>query len=263
MEKENNIEDKEIDINVIPRSKEEEDILILFKKDIQKENLQYNTNIVDDNYLLRFLRARKLNGSKALEMFKKFVEWRKKEDIDNISNFSFPEESELLQYYPRGFHKTDKLGRPIHYELLAKMNYNQVQKFTTRDRIVKHNVKKMNHIYTKMLPACSKACGHNVHQVTNIIDLKGFGMMKMTKKVYDYIRADSVVMQANFPETLGNILVVNCGYVLKGAWAIIKGFLDENTRNKVQFLWGYKELNKYVSILSLFLILFKYFFKLD
>jgi hypothetical protein len=247
MEKENNIEEKEIDINVIPRSKEEEDILIIFKEEIQKENLQYNSNIVDDNYLLRFLRARKLNIVKALVMFRLFIEWREKEDIDNISTFSFPEESKLKEIYPRGFHKTDKIGRPIHYEVLAKMNYSELLKFVTQDRMVKNNVKKMHYIYSTCFPSASKASGHNVHQIINVIDLKGFGMMKMSKKIYDYIKADSAVMQANFPETLGHILVVNCGYVLKGCWAIIKGFLDENTRNKVQFLWSYKELNKFVS----------------
>ena len=260
MEKENKIENKEIDINLIPRSKEEEDTLIIFKEEIQKDNLKYNSKIVDDNYLLRFLRARKLDLGKSLEMFKKFVEWREKEDIDNISSFSFPEESELLEIYPRGLHKTDKLGRPIHYELLANFNYSEIMKHSSKERLMKYNVKKLSYLYSTIFPICTKAYGGNVHQFINIIDLKGFSMMRMSKKIYDYIKADSAVLQANFPETMGQILVVNCGYVLKGCWAIIKGFLDENTRNKVLFCTSYKDLNKFVSFLIL--IRFLYYFKI-
>ena len=38
----------------------------------------------DDYYLLRFLRARKFNIKKTELMFKEFIEWRKKNDVDNI-----------------------------------------------------------------------------------------------------------------------------------------------------------------------------------
>lgn len=37
----------------------------------------------DDHYLLRFLRARKFNKEETEKMWKKFIEWRVQNNIDN------------------------------------------------------------------------------------------------------------------------------------------------------------------------------------
>jgi hypothetical protein len=53
------------------------------KEKIQEENLTDLSNF-DDLYLLKFLRARKFDLEKTYAMFKKFIEWRITNDIDNI-----------------------------------------------------------------------------------------------------------------------------------------------------------------------------------
>lgn len=39
----------------------------------------------DDAYLLRFLRARKFDLTKALQMWANFIKWRQENNIDTVS----------------------------------------------------------------------------------------------------------------------------------------------------------------------------------
>ncbi len=37
-----------------------------------------------------------------------------------------------------------------------------------------------------------------------------------------------------YPEIMGNLYIVNAPYIFTGAWTVVKGFLDERTRNKIK-----------------------------
>ena len=50
------------------------------------------------------------------------------------------------------------------------------------------------------------------------------------------MRLGAKVTQDNYPETLGNCFIVNAPKLFSALWAIVKGFLDERTRNKVRIL---------------------------
>lgn len=43
-----------------------------------------NLSAFDDAYLLRFLRARKFNLEKTIKMWNDFIEWRTRNNVDNI-----------------------------------------------------------------------------------------------------------------------------------------------------------------------------------
>lgn len=53
-----------------------------FREHVVKQGL--NTSVFDDAYLLRFLRARKFNYEKTLKMWTDFIEWRVRNNVDNI-----------------------------------------------------------------------------------------------------------------------------------------------------------------------------------
>ena len=39
-----------------------------------------------------------------------------------------------------------------------------------------------------------------------------------------------------YPEIMGNLFVVNAPYLFSGVWSVVKGFLDERTRKKIQIM---------------------------
>ena len=52
-----------------------------------------------------------------MDMFQACEQWRKDKQVDDIfANFKFDEQPLVTTIYPRFYHKTDKLGRPIYIE---------------------------------------------------------------------------------------------------------------------------------------------------
>ena len=63
-------------------------VFIQFKQSCINENLIPNFDYFDDYYLLKFCKARNFELEKILKMFKKFLNWRKENEIDYIENFN-------------------------------------------------------------------------------------------------------------------------------------------------------------------------------
>ena len=53
-----------------------------FREHVVQQGL--NTSVYDDAYLLRFLRARKFVFEKTLKMWTEFIDWRVRNNVDNI-----------------------------------------------------------------------------------------------------------------------------------------------------------------------------------
>lgn len=60
------------------------------------------------------------------------------------------------------------------------------------------------------------------------------------------------VVECNYPETMGRLLIVRAPRVFGVLWTLVSPFIDENTRNKFLIYGG----NDYQVLLVLFVILF-------
>jgi hypothetical protein len=128
----------------------------------------------DDNYLLRFLRARAFNIAKAKAMFEAMLEWRKDIGADTIKEtFQFPEREAIKELYPHFHHKTDKMGRPVYIERLGQLQVDELLKTTTMDRMLLYHVKEWETLIDWKIPACSKMAGTCISQTLTILDMKG------------------------------------------------------------------------------------------
>lgn len=87
-------------------------------------------------------------------------------------------------------------------------------------------------------PACSQVAGKHIQQGLNIVDLTGGGITSVNKQVYGLVKQAAQIGSDYYPETMGNMFVVNAPYLFSGVWAIVRGFLDERTRNKIQIFGG-------------------------
>lgn len=54
------------------------------------------------------------------------------------------------------------------------------------------------------------------------------------------------VFEANYPESLGSVLVHKAPWIFQGIWKIIRGWLDPVVANKVHFTNDVKELSEYI-----------------
>lgn len=58
----------------------------------------------------------------------------------------------------------------------------------------------------------------------------------VNRQVYDYIKLQCNVASDYYPECLGNCYVINAPMMVYGAWSLVKGFMDEKTRSKIEIL---------------------------
>lgn len=111
-----------------------------FKKTLQE--MQLLTEIHDDIYLLRFLRARQFNIQDSLKMFMDCQAWRNESKVDEtVKQFVFTEEKDVMRLYPRYYHKTDKIGRSVYIESLGTMDTDELFRVTTKERLMTHLVR--------------------------------------------------------------------------------------------------------------------------
>ncbi len=68
----------------IPMTLDEQKVLSKFHDLLKSKKLEYNTYLIDDSYLIRFLRARKMDLNKTFDMFNNYIKWRNENNIDDI-----------------------------------------------------------------------------------------------------------------------------------------------------------------------------------
>eukprot|EP00882_Tetradesmus_deserticola_P019017 GHRQ01020459.1.p2 GENE.GHRQ01020459.1~~GHRQ01020459.1.p2 ORF type:complete len:256 (+),score=117.00 GHRQ01020459.1:337-1104(+) len=163
------------------------------------------------------------------------LEWRKEYEVDNIlENFVFHEREQFLMAYPQGYHKTDKLGRPIYIQLLGKIDIATLKQITTEERMIKFHIQEYERCGKIIMPICSKLQGRQIDQTFGIMDVKGVGMSHLSGEVKRLMTTLTKYDQDNYPEMLGRICIINAPLVFKAIWALVKPLLNPRTLSKIQ-----------------------------
>ena len=211
--------------------------LIKFKEACINQNLLSNFDYFDDFYLLKFLRARKFDLEKTIKMFKNFIEWRKKEDVDNIEkNFHFREKIELQKVYPHGCHKVDKKGRPVYYQLISKIDIDKIFKITTEERLVRHFIQESEDFMKYKFHACSKMRGKHIDQFFTILDLEGIGLKHLIGSTRNVLMLSMKLGQDYYPENMAKMFMINVSPFFGVIYTLVKNFLDKKTTDKIELL---------------------------
>ena len=225
-------------INKMERTRppEQTGILETLTTEEQKTLEQFRSQVPgrwDDRDLARFLRARKFNFDKAMEMFNKYITWRREQDVDNIEAFDYAEVNQLKEIYPHGFHKTDKFGRIIYIERYGLIDMDRIHAITSEERLIRYYVKEYETMVKVRIPACIRQARAPVEQSLTILDLGGSSTKLMKKSVYNFVKLASSIAQDYYPEILGKMFIVNSPTLFSIAWKVIKPWIDERTQKKI------------------------------
>jgi hypothetical protein len=74
---------------------------------------------------------------------------------------------------PQGYHKTDKMGRPVYIQHLGKIDIVTIKQITTEDRMIKYHIQEWERCIKQILPVCSKLQARSIDQTFGIMDVKG------------------------------------------------------------------------------------------
>ncbi|XP_063227643.1 uncharacterized protein LOC134533867 [Bacillus rossius redtenbacheri] len=168
----------------------------------------------------------------AFQAILKTNKWRNEYQVATLNEDNIIVKKHLENNKARVLRHRDMIGRPVIY--IPARNHN------VNDRSIDELTK---FIVYCLEEACKKCFEEVVDNLCIVFDLKDFGLNCMD---YQMIKNLIWLLSRHYPERLGVCLVLNAPGLFSGCWAVIKGWLDENTSSKVVFVSTEEELCKYL-----------------
>lgn len=243
-------------------SEEETRLLVELREMIGQERLQsvpQFQEVVGDRKLLRFLRGHDYNVSKVADLYRKFLDWRRDNGIDNMRQEIvhkglchprlFPGGAKILKLVPQiviASDARDVYGCPLvvdQYtfypsEVFAEITIDEYMVFVhyclefrslVLEQLSEEKERKIiesgeiddNTPYGVLLYTCV------------IRDLKGVGLDHLGNFGREVISRVVQVASDNYPELMRKCYIVNAPFVFYAAWYFIQGLLSAKTVAKI------------------------------
>ncbi|KAG9473476.1 hypothetical protein GDO78_013590, partial [Eleutherodactylus coqui] len=186
--------------------------------------------IPKDEHILRFLRARDFNIEKAREMLCQSLSWRKQYQVDYILQTWRPPPI-LEEYYAGGWHYHDRDGRPLYILRLGQIDTKGLLKAVGEEAILRH-VLSINEEGQRRCEENTRLYGLPIRSWTCLVDLEGLNMRHLWRPGVKALLRIIEVVEANYPETLGRLLIVRAPRVFPVLWTLVSPFINENSRRK-------------------------------
>lgn len=193
-----------------------------------------------ESVALRFLRARQFAVEKALLLVAEAVELKRKEEAAKYGEMDPNEAAQcdvdtFKNFYPHGQNGFDKMNRPILFEHSGAINPASLTQMTQMESLVKYHWWTCEHVLNKCFDEASKR-GELIVSTFVILDMSGLGMQHVSQRLLDHVKNLVQIDNVCYPELLGKMLIINAPWLAVSTWGLVKGWLDERTQNKIEFV---------------------------
>ncbi|OXA56178.1 SEC14-like protein 3 [Folsomia candida] len=199
-----------------------------------------NETFEDDYYLVKWLRARNLDVSKAHEMLLASLAWRRENRIDGILD----REGEVPEKYkktnPTGYFGDDEDGNPILCLPLGR--------YKNRDTIADIGLQAFLRFYFAWMESVANflkekeaETGKKGLQIIQLVDMECYSIREiMYQPVREFVKESQAILSANYPESLKVMLIINAPSVFALAFKLVKHLLPKETLAKID-IYGQDE----------------------
>ncbi|KAL1789652.1 SEC14 4 [Sigmodon hispidus] len=200
----------------------------------------------DDYFLLRWLRARNFDLKKSEDMFRKHVEFRKQQDLDHILTWEPPEVIQL--YDSGGLCGYDYEGCPVWFDIIGTMDPKGLLMSVSKQDLIRKRIK-VCELLQHECELQSQKLGRKIERMVMVFDVEGLGLRHLWKPAVEVYQQFFAILEANYPETVKNLVVIRAPKLFPVAFNLVKSFIGEATQKKIVILgdnWK-QELLKFMS----------------
>ncbi|TRY92066.1 hypothetical protein DNTS_017522 [Danionella cerebrum] len=190
-----------------------------------------------DHYLLRWLRARRFNVPKAEAMLRKHLEFRKHMRVESILDDWTPPEV-LQRFVSGGMCGYDREGSPVWYDIIGPLDPKGLLLSASKQDCLKAKIRDAELLRLEC-ESQSLKLGKHIESITIIYDCEGLGLKHLWKPAVEMYGQILTMYEENYPESLKRVLLIKAPKLFPIAYNLIKHFLREETRQKIQVL-GYQ-----------------------
>jgi hypothetical protein len=197
------------------------DLLPKFKSDFYRQDLA----------LLRFLRARENNVSKSEEMLRKHLNWRGESRVDGILEEKVP--LNFYEDFPVKICGKDKHGYLVGAAPVGKWDMRTMLESGLKEEFVLFCIQWFERFMDIFDQMSTEERFYS--QICVIFDMEGFEYRQLASKAFISMFLELIqIFEANYPEVLRVIWVINAPAIFNILWGIIKPFLTERTTSKIR-----------------------------
>ncbi|PYH40160.1 CRAL-TRIO domain-containing protein [Aspergillus saccharolyticus JOP 1030-1] len=198
--------------------------------------------LTDDLTLLRFLQARQLDPSSALQQFEAAIHFRRDKNLAHIyDTISIQDYEATRQLYPNWIGRRDTHGRPLVFLDVANLHpaaltrWRSTRSVEAGPDLAQRACAVLDALTRFVLPLCTAAAAQPITKSIFLIDMKAI-TIKQGWNVRDFAKEISGTLATCYPETIETIYVCNAPVYFSTVWAIVKNFIDPVTADKMVFL---------------------------
>ena len=191
----------------------------------------------DDHYLLRFLRARQFDLDKSEKKIRLTLEFRKKWGADTILQDYTPPPL-CVKYFPGGIlPRGDKEGRPVAVLRLGENDLKGLMKCHSKDELIQYKVYQME-LMEEHFRVYTEKAGRRIDTVSAIADMQGLTSYHLCRPALVLFSEFMQIEEMHYPEIVHKGFLVRAPRIFPTIYALVKPFIDPNTRDKLEVLGG-------------------------
>ncbi|CAM9402235.1 unnamed protein product [Pylaiella littoralis] len=171
----------------------------------------------------------------AARRWKKTVEWREENKIDEILDTPQPRFHDFREVFPVFLHGRSRQGMPVLWERIGKVDVGRADELKLPLEALTLNYVFLNECVWRLILDKGEDENDDAKFIT-VEDVGGVMPWHLTPRVLSVLRALTGTMKAHYVERCHKTYIVNAPRAFTVLWKVVSAMLDPRTRAKVSIL---------------------------